>query len=90
MQFVGQRVDYSNVLNAVAAISANNVWAVGYFTDDSTNVQQTLTAHWDGTGWTQVPSPNAGAAANLLLGVSAASADDVWAVGWYRGEVPHE
>lgn len=35
------------------------------------------------TGWTQVPSPNFGNQDNILAGVSAASATDVWAVGAY-------
>lgn len=35
------------------------------------------------TGWTQVPSPNFGNQDNVLAGVSAASATDVWAVGAY-------
>jgi hypothetical protein len=35
------------------------------------------------TGWTQVSSPNFGNQDNVLAGVSAASANDVWAVGTF-------
>jgi hypothetical protein len=71
-------------LHGVAADSANDVWAVGY---DTANVfQQTLVERWTGTTgtyWTLVASPNSGAYQNELLGVAAASASDVWAVGYY-------
>ena len=45
---------------------------------------QTLTLYWDGTSWTQVPSPSPGGAFNsVLTGVTATSGSDVWAVGDY-------
>jgi hypothetical protein len=61
-------------LNAVASISANDVWAVG------TAAGQTLAEHWNGTAWSVVPSPNP-ASTDVLLGVAAVSTNDVWAVG---------
>jgi hypothetical protein len=72
------------VLNAVAAISANDVWAVGHAGDPST-IPQTLTEHWDGTSWSIIPSPSPGTYnGNILHGVDGVSANDVWAVGWYQ------
>lgn len=68
-----------SVLSAVDAISATDIWAVG-FKDNESN---TLTMHWDGTSWTHVPSPNVGES-NKLLGVSMISSNDVWAVGYWR------
>lgn len=69
-------------LRAVTAVSANDVWAVGFAKPTATSAPQTLILHWDGTSWTVVPSPNpAGAGDNELLGVTAVSATDVWAVG---------
>lgn len=65
-----------NVLNAVRAVSATDVWAVGQATT------QTLTEHWDGTAWSVVPSPNIGADNNLLRGVSIVSPTNIWAVGF--------
>ncbi|MGI8586143.1 MAG: S-layer homology domain-containing protein [Chloroflexia bacterium] len=61
-----------NELLAVAAVAANDVWAVG---DGSGG---TLIEHWDGSSWSIVPSPNVG---SDLAGVAAVAANDVWAVG---------
>jgi hypothetical protein len=68
-------------LAAVAAVSSNDIWAVGLQVN-TPGVTQTLIEHWNGTSWSVVPSPSPGAANNELLGVSAASANDVWAVGF--------
>jgi len=73
-----------NVLNAVVAIAPNDAWAVGY--DVSLDAPYaTLTLHWNGSAWQVVPSPNPPPSPNTLynalLGVSAVSSNDVWAVG---------
>jgi hypothetical protein len=71
------------VLNGVAAISANDIWAVGHSGDPSSIPHQTLTEHWDGTGWSIIPSPSPGTYnGNVLYAVAAVSTNDVWAVGW--------
>ena len=67
-------------LNAVVAISSNDVWAVGGAFAGRSDL--TLTEHWDGTKWSVVNSPNLSLNLNNLTGVSASSASDVWAVGW--------
>jgi hypothetical protein len=70
-------------LFGVAAVSANNVWAVGSSLPGQ-GLSPTLIEHWDGTQWSIIPSPNVnGAAANLLFGVSALSATNIWAAGYY-------
>jgi hypothetical protein len=61
-------------LNGIAAISANDIWAVG------TNENSTLTEHWDGKSWRVVNSPNPGQS-NSLSGVTALSDGTVAAVG---------
>ena len=75
-----------NELRAVAALSANNVWAVGYRggTKSETPIE-TFILHWDGSRWSQVPSPNLAGGANQLFGITAISADDIWAVGTAAG-----
>ncbi len=81
----------SNFLQAVSAVSASDVWTVGgYFAMPGNNVpSQTLTEHWNGTAWSIVSSPNVGTNQNFLEGVSAASSNDVWAVGYeYATGVP--
>jgi hypothetical protein len=70
-------------LYAVAATSADDVWAVGErdINPSSGEPLQTLTQHWDGTAWREVPSPNVGTGGSYLRGVEAISPIDVWAVG---------
>src|SRR5438046_2216605 len=53
----------SNVLKAVAVVTANNVWAVGG------QQGHTLVEHWDGTSWSVVPSPDVSPCCNTLYGV---------------------
>src|SRR5262249_13529523 len=59
----------------IAAVSANDIWAVGR------NDTETLTEHWDGTSWKIVNSPNPGNLSNALSGVTALSDGTVAAVG---------
>ena len=66
-----------NTLTGVAAINANDIWAVGY---TLTSNNQTLTMHWNGSKWSIVPSPN-GPYGNWLSGVTALATNNVWAVG---------
>jgi hypothetical protein len=70
----------NNELLSVAAISATDVWAVGFTSNNSPN-DQTLIEHWNGTQWRVAPSPNPGVSSDHLEGVAAVSATDVWAVG---------
>lgn len=67
---------------AVAATSADDAWAVGYTgaTSEGTG-QTTMIEHWDGSGWTQVSSPDPAGSASILSGVTAIRPDDAWAVG---------
>lgn len=79
-----------NTLNAVAALSSTDAWAVGYQNDNNLNDSRTLTQHWDGTSWKTVASPNPGTTpgcqnsntGNVLNAVAAVSSNDVWAVGF--------
>jgi hypothetical protein len=66
-----------NTLYSVTAVSARNIWAVGYYGQTSGN--QTLVEHWNGSVWTVVPSPESG----ILSGVAASSRRNAWAVGYY-------
>ncbi len=68
-------------LDGVAAVSANDAWAVGYYYKG--NNAQTLVEHWNGKAWTMEKSPDPSTSFDQLLGVAAVSASDVWAVGSY-------
>ncbi len=70
----------SNTLAGVSAVSSDDVWAVGQ-DDDASGTPQTLILHWDGTQWTQVPSPSLTPDLSQLNAVSADSSTDAWAVG---------
>jgi len=81
-------------LNAVAALSGSDAWAVGLSRSPG-GPARTLIMHWDGRRWANTASPNAGPGDNSLVSVAAASARDVWAVGYhdaggvYRSLVEH-
>jgi hypothetical protein len=72
----------NNQLLGVTAVSANNIWTVGFFLN-SNGAVRTLIEHWNGTQWAIVPSANANSTVNQLIGVTALSATNVWAVGYY-------
>ena len=76
----GVKTITNRLLTAVTTVSANDIWAVGYFFT-SNGAPQTLTEHWNGTNWSIVASPNVGIGDNYLNGVAAVSSSDVWAVG---------
>jgi len=71
----------TNWLRAVAAISSNNVWAVGQQAPHGDMPEQTLIEHWNGQIWSVVPSPNVGAAGGNLIGIAVVNKDNIWAVG---------
>jgi hypothetical protein len=80
----------TNKLNAVLALAPNDVWAVGFSTTVAPPreaAKLTLIEHFDGTKWAVVPSPNVGpnsaSQSNRLLGLTANSANDIWAFGSY-------
>lgn len=75
----------SDILQAVAAISASNVWAVGSYGDDTGLNTKTLIVHWNGSAWSVVPSPNPSLVQNLY-GIAVVSASDIWAVGDYTDQ----
>jgi hypothetical protein len=70
-------------LSAVTALSPTNVWAVG----NTAGGRATLIEHFNGTSWSVVASPNAATGsvldANALTGIAAASANDIYAVGFF-------
>jgi hypothetical protein len=76
-----EREDLVRLLG-IDAISGTDAWAVGMFeVAGSYTHPRTLIGHWDGSRWTVVPSKNPSRIDDELLGVSAASATDIWAVG---------
>jgi hypothetical protein len=68
-------------IQAVTAISPTDAWAVGEDIGATSALGgSTLIEHWNGSGWSIVPSPTPGADP-FLTGVAARGPDDVYAVG---------
>jgi hypothetical protein len=77
----------NNVLASVAVLSPGNVWAAGSYYDISASQTRTLIEHWNGSSWTQLPTPSPSSTNSFLTGIAAVSADDIWAVGYYSDDV---
>lgn len=71
----------NNQLTSASATSASDVWAAGSYFDSTTNTNEPLIEHWNGTSWSIVTSPNSGTPDNSLTGIVAISTSDAWAVG---------
>jgi hypothetical protein len=65
------------VLEGVAVVSADNVWAVGLGADGVPG-DHDLIFHWDGMRWSDIVQDTCGC---HLFGIAAVSANDIWAVG---------
>lgn len=72
-QVNGTPVD--NYLYSVAAVSANNVWAAGYFSTNTADWH--LIIHWNGTAWSTASFSEG----RQLRGITVVAANDIWAVG---------
>jgi hypothetical protein len=76
---------FSTELSDVSGTSASDVWAVGDAVTADFHPyppRATVIMHWDGTSWTQVPSPNSSNFVTRLLRVSAFAPNDAWASGF--------
>lgn len=73
-----------NELKSVAIVSANDIWSVGYHADPIGG-SEPLVERWNGTSWSLVSAPDPGLDDEILAGVTAVSANDVWAVGFVNG-----
>jgi hypothetical protein len=73
---VGYPSSSFNRLLAVAALAANNVWVLGV----TGRHPDPVIEHWNGSAWSIVAQPAHGYDA-ILYGISANSANDIWAVG---------
>ncbi|MGH7758456.1 MAG: hypothetical protein ACREN7_04010 [Candidatus Dormibacteria bacterium] len=90
-----------DVLAAVTAFAADDVWAVGFVgvpggAYDNGQLQllpvDTLIEHWNGSSWSIIPSPDVAARNgeppwDLLTAISGTGPDDIWAVGTTEWDV---
>jgi hypothetical protein len=47
-------------VSSLAAVSAKNVWAAGYWTDPLQGLEHPLAFHWNGKSWLLIPRPGFG------------------------------
>src|SRR6266536_4074537 len=71
-----------NKLQAVSSFYANHAWAVGSYQNTDGSYHD-LIEYWNGSSWTEQTGANPGGASNILYGVKALSATNIWAVGSY-------
>jgi hypothetical protein len=75
-----------NALNAVVAISSNDIWAVGGVPFDLGGINgRALLMHWEGSAWQLFPEPPevVNWYTTTRFGVAARASNDVWAVGQF-------
>lgn len=76
-----------NTLNGVAAVSANDVWAVGSYYNGNRGTDLALAEHWNGQSWKIYTVPPAlNSSDNYLKGVTVISTNNIWAVGYYNND----
>lgn len=70
---------FNDNLTSVAKISANNIWATGFYgVRNNGGKTKSLLLHWNGHAWSQVSSPDYGTQNNTLISVAATAANSVW------------
>jgi hypothetical protein len=69
----------NNDLYGVIVVAPNDVWAVGATITGVNGSGESLTEHWNGSEWSIVFSPNYFIGHTRVTGVSAVTANDVWA-----------
>ena len=69
----------ASYLNGITAVSASDIWAVGYQWISQSSWKPLL-LHYDGNSWSLSRAPRL--PFGQLSAVFALAADDVWAVGW--------
>jgi hypothetical protein len=69
---------------AISAVSAKNLWILGFTVNSATGVATSESLHFNGTSWTAAPLQQPNATNFGLNSLSAISAKDIWAVGQVR------
>ena len=83
-----------NALTNVVALSANDVWAIGFTSDTSvTSDSQQLIEHWNGVQWSIVNTPDIAhqrkGQSNILIKLVALSANNIWGIGTSTNRTGH-
>ncbi|MFN8139192.1 MAG: hypothetical protein U0R49_05290 [Fimbriimonadales bacterium] len=71
--------------DVVECISENDLWIAGWAAGKGMEATvRAMSAHWDGSSWTEFDVPVFGTRYNEIVSMSATGPNDIWAVGWYR------
>lgn len=70
------------ILTDIDARAPDDIWAVGWGSEDSSAGSLPVIEHFDGSGWSFVELPAAPEPDVVPLAVTAVAADDVWVAGW--------
>ena len=80
-------------LTGISLVSKTDIWVAGStFAATAADAAKPLLLHWDGTAWSKVDAPTVPGNPTWLTGVTAFSANDVWAVGATygpQGDLPY-
>src|SRR5215207_1578014 len=68
------------ILNDIAALAPDNIWAVGFQITNDSRYPQPLVTRWDGTFWMPVSVPSLSPGGRLEA-LTAIGPNDIWAVG---------
>jgi hypothetical protein len=71
---------HGSELAGVAAVSANDLWSVGWYIDPSNFLPKTLIEHYNGKAWRIATSPNPGALEDELHAITRVGTT-LWSVG---------
>jgi hypothetical protein len=66
-------------VEGLSATAPDDIWAVGYYRNDTE--RYALTLHWDGDQWSLILPPKVGLHTSSLHGVIALGPNNIWAVG---------
>jgi hypothetical protein len=72
---------FGSILRGVSAVSADDVWAVGYDDPPGPAVVHPVAMRWNGGSWSTIRTPVRQDANRIFVGVSAANPSSGWAVG---------
>jgi hypothetical protein len=72
-------------LDAIAVVSASNIWAAVGAPGGLGNASTTAFEHWNGSTWSLVIGPGLGSSYGSISSLAVVSANDIWAVGTSRG-----
>lgn len=70
-------------IRAIAALGPDDVWAAGSAGGSAVAVGSSYVAHWDGSSWERIPTPNLGVL-EIVRDIVVLAPDDVWISGVYR------